>query len=322
MGETLAFHLDQNPLTLQIKANLDQLATLTVDEIEVICGDDITDTSIKRTFNEIKVKTYLDTFELYDNHLITGLPDYIFHDVSFKTMNVFNVKTLTMVGENAFASSVNTTTSLRISSCSLKSSEFLFKAISQLVRLTSVDLSDNQLEEIKDNAFGSNQHLLTMVLLDRNRLKTLVNGSQYNPIRIYVKLNQIAQIGDQAFAGLNRPVTLDLSFNNLTQLTANTFAHMLSYEPSKIIIKGNHVNCVCGLQWVYVNSTIRPKMSGPLRCDDKRYFSSLNDIDFKNCTNDHAKSTAPVTEAQGYCRATTESRANRRTDRPGVCQRS
>ncbi|CAG2102125.1 unnamed protein product [Medioppia subpectinata] len=234
-------------------------------------------------------------------------------EVSFKTMNVFNVKTLTMVGENAFASSVNTTTSLRISSCSLKSSESLFKAISQLVRLTSVDLSDNQ--EIADNAFGPNQHQLTMVLLDRNQLKTLgknafkplhglnwldlsdnlltkladnsftlqsVNGSQYNPIKINFKLNQIAQIGDQAFAGLDRPVTLDLSFNNLTQLTANTFAHMLSYEPSKIIIKGNHVNCVCGLKWVYVNSTIRPKMSGPLRCDDKRYYSSLTDTDFKN----------------------------------------
>ncbi|CAG2113761.1 unnamed protein product [Medioppia subpectinata] len=281
------------PSTTSNPCHVDNTCNCTVDEIEVICGDEITDTSIKRTFNEIKMKKYLDAFELYDNHLITGLPDYIFYDVSFKTMNVFNVKTLTMVGENAFASSVNTTTSLRISSCSLKSSESLFKAISQLVRLTSVNLSDNQLEEIPDNAFGPNQHLLTMVILDRNRLKILadnsftlqsVNGSQYNPLRISLKLNQIAQIGDQAFAGLDRPVTLDLSFNNLTQLTAKTFAHLLSYEPSKIIVKGNHVNCICGLKWVYVNSTMKPKMSGPLRCDDKRYFSSLTDTDFKNCT--------------------------------------
>ncbi|CAG2106248.1 unnamed protein product [Medioppia subpectinata] len=162
-------------------------------------------------------------------------------------------------------------------SCSLKSSESLFKAISQLVRLTSVDLSDNQ-EPTEEPC-----NLLTK-LADNSFTLQSVNDSQYNPLRINLKLNQIAQIGDQAFAGLDRPVTLDLSFNNLTQLTANTFAHMLSYEPSKIIIKGNHVNCVCGLKWVYVNSTIRPKMSGLLRCDDKRYFSSLTDTDFKNCT--------------------------------------
>ncbi|CAG2102126.1 unnamed protein product [Medioppia subpectinata] len=69
------------PSTTPNPCHVDNTCNCTVDEIEVICGDDITDTSIKRTFNEIKVKKYLDAFELYDNHLITGLPDYIFQDV-------------------------------------------------------------------------------------------------------------------------------------------------------------------------------------------------------------------------------------------------
>ncbi|CAG2175654.1 unnamed protein product, partial [Oppiella nova] len=285
----------------------------------VVCEGGITETSMIDTFNGIQNKTSMDTFEVYGNHLITHFPNYLFRNVSFEKFNVFNVKSLSTIEENAFSSSVNTTISLRISGCALNTSRSLFIAISQLIYVTDVDLSDNQLVDIPDYAFGANQHRLQMVLLDRNRIKTLgkyafkalyslnlldlsdnllaklegnsfsqqsVNDSQYNPIRINLKLNQIADIQESAFAGLDRPVTLELSFNNLTQLTAPTFAHLLSYDPSKIIIKGNHVNCVCGLKWVFMNKTISPKLSGPLRCDDKRYYSSLTDNDFKNCTND------------------------------------
>ena len=178
-----------------------------------------------------------------------------------------------------------------------------------------VVLTRNRIHHLGEYAFFSLDSL-NYLDLSENLIDKLVNNSlaientydKYNftlNIRISLKLNRIAEISDHAFDKLKRPTNLDLSFNNITELRPNTFKTILSFDSSKIVVKGlnclkcfwfnkfsdfklhlgDKLKCDCGINWIYSNKTIRQKFSGPLRCADKRYFQELTQKDFKNCTN-------------------------------------
>lgn len=136
-----------------------------------------------------------------------------------------------------------------------------------------------QIDVIPDKAFGQNQTRLTMIVITNNPIKylgqsafeplmaldfidlsnnkiavilnhtfTIKNNTKdsflvYRPVTINIRLNQITDIAEEAFAGINRPVKLDISFNNLTTLNYKSYKNILSYESSKITVKGNLDNC-------------------------------------------------------------------------------
>ncbi len=64
------------------------------------------------------------------------------------------------------------------------------------------------------------------------------NRSRQVPLHISLKINRIANISDFAFRGLERPVNLDISFSNITELSSSTFKNLLSHHETKIIVKG------------------------------------------------------------------------------------
>jgi len=109
-----------------------------------------------------------------------------------------------------------------------------------------ITLSGNKIKVLGHKAFYS---LITIdfINLGNNLIKQLdadtfaienTNHSHHGPLRISFKINRITNISDFAFRGLERPVTLDISFNNMTQLSSSTFKNLLSHSETKINLKG------------------------------------------------------------------------------------
>lgn len=127
---------------------------------------------------------------------------------------------------------------------------------------------------IPDHAFGENQKHLTLIALSRNRIKKLGQFAFFSlpyldfldlsnnfleelgnnsfaiqkpndrktsllpHIRINLQSNHIKTISDLAFDNLSRPTALDISFNNLTELSLNVFRPLLPFYMTKIRVKG------------------------------------------------------------------------------------
>ncbi len=109
-----------------------------------------------------------------------------------------------------------------------------------------ISLSGNKIKVLGHRAFYS-LISIDIINLGNNLIKQLdsdtfaienTNRSHQVSVRISLKINRIANISDFAFRGLERPVNLDISFNNITELSSSTFKNLLSHFETKIIVKG------------------------------------------------------------------------------------
>jgi len=117
--------------------------------------------------------------------------------------------------------------------------------------IATLDLSYNQITEIKNNTFKNNTFLTWITL----------SG------------NQISNIEVDAFKDASSVISLELSDNKITTMSDGTFDSLISKKAMMIELYENPINCSCNLQWfkrleeglVYydINTEIRYKCFHP-----------------------------------------------------------
>jgi len=147
--------------------------------------------------------------------------------------------------------------------------------------LRGVDLSRPQWSVIGD------LERLEMVSLSRCRLGNIPpftfrnSGGRLHTLKLAG--NHIDELSQRAFVGLESSlVRLDLDGNRLTTMDRCTFYRFTKLDPKSLILRGNALECDCGLEWLY-NWTEGSRFFLNWRCADGKLFSGLTDDDFQRC---------------------------------------
>jgi hypothetical protein len=121
--------------------------------------------------------------------------------------------------------------------------------------LRELDLSDNGISKVLDFAFYEMPNLKTLKLSGNNihmippQMLTLAPpSSKLTNVKFHVMLdhNKLSSdlIDPKSLSSFLRPVTLDLSYNNLHSLTEKPFKTFLFLDPKNVVdVKGNPVVC-------------------------------------------------------------------------------
>lgn len=147
-----------------------------------------------------------------------------------KTYNAFKIIIkncgLIEIGENRFISAT-VLKSVDLSNNNI--SEIKSDAFKGANLLEFLDMSNNQIEKIDENGFRG-VGVLGAIDLGNNRIKTLSSTTfLYNPAIYQIKLrnNFIEKIESTTFSRLNKLMTLDVAFNNLSEF--NDYSSSMSF---------------------------------------------------------------------------------------------
>ncbi|XP_013776365.1 oplophorus-luciferin 2-monooxygenase non-catalytic subunit-like [Limulus polyphemus] len=246
------------------------------------------------------------------NTPVSKIPSRLFGPAKFYSFRITGNLNLNSVEDNAFAGSEPFAEHIDISNNAI-SSPSVFQAISKLDQLKYINLENNSLTEVPNNAFGNQalqfislrynkiqsvgqyafQHLANLERLDlRNNLITLLQDNVFDFVKttvdytsIALENNKISDVSNNALVGLKRSEVL-LSNNLLTTLKAEAFQSyfekIVQFNGRAIVLKDNPFYCDCRVKWIVENKSYWPYI-GAMTCHDGRNIQSYKVEELEDC---------------------------------------
>ncbi|XP_076328954.1 oplophorus-luciferin 2-monooxygenase non-catalytic subunit-like [Tachypleus tridentatus] len=246
------------------------------------------------------------------NTTVSKIPSRLFGPAKFYSFRITGNLNLYTVEDNAFAGSEPFAELIDMSNNAIFSSS-VFQAISKLGRLQYINLENNSLIEVPDNAFGKQllqfislrnnkiqsvgqyafQHLASLQRLDlRDNLITMLQDNVFyfvqttvDYISIALENNKIYDVSNGALVGLKRSELLLIN-NLLTTLKAEAFQpyleNIVKFEGRAIVLKDNPFYCDCHVKWIVENKSYWPYI-GAMICHDGRAIQSYTVEELEEC---------------------------------------
>jgi hypothetical protein len=187
---------------------------------------------IKTIFNRLssaleKGKKHFTRFYL-NNTAINEIPELTFQDITFDEIFIDRGTNLSLIHTNAFNCLNLVLKHFIIGDTPLRNNDSnydIFTAISEMVNIVSIDISNTSLTEIPDFAFRP------------------INGSQLSLRYIHINYNMnLNKIGNNAFNNLSSLSVLNLDNNNLNHISENMFNMSNSESKLDLYLRSNLLN--------------------------------------------------------------------------------
>ncbi|KAI8480481.1 Slit 2 protein, partial [Branchiostoma belcheri] len=178
----------------------------------------------------------------------------------------------------------------------------------KLPNLRKIDLRNNKIVEIEDDAFVGADGVTELLLTD-NKLAA-VNGSMFNGLTglksLMLRSNQISCVNNKTFAGLASVRLLSLYDNRISTVQPGAFDSLRSLATLNLL--SNPFNCNCHLAWLSEWLRTKRVVTGNPRCYKPSYLREIpiQDIavqDFK-CDMDDENSCIPISHCPEMCTCT------------------
>eukprot|EP00960_Hanusia_phi_P006874 196302-Hanusia_phi.AAC.2 len=162
--------------------------------------------------------------------------------------------------------------------------------------MNSLSLKNNQLTSIPDNFFESMTSLSRNVDLSYNQLTILPTsiGSLVSLGYLNLSHNSLTNIQDGFFDKMTNIVSLDLSYNKLSVISAATFTGLTSHSPyTRLYISKNDISCIDphAFDSLAASSIIDIRNNSASLCIHSSWPSSvLKDSFLQNCSSDNITS--------------------------------
>ena len=293
------------------------------NDVEIRCGgnENIDLSNIFGKLSKLSAKSgkHFKFFYL-NNTFITELKENTFSDITFGEITINDCSSLRSIHKNAFNTTDQVTTEIRIESNPKLSSpdNSIFDALSRFVHAHFVLLADNNVSEIPSNAFHNEQDQLKVLLLIGKSIKKLGNNAfsllkgltsltlestsidfipenafEFNEVsnesltieRTHNKHLNITGFSMHSLTKLKRPtyISIDIPNNSSFQyLDQKIFEpFLLSNDNNAIQIWTGSIDCNdCRNYWMKKNPTLLKRLI-KINCSN---HNPLNDtVNFKGC---------------------------------------
>ncbi|XP_054715068.1 protein artichoke-like [Uloborus diversus] len=240
-------------------------------------GDAITPADVQRALDLMR-GVRMEAVELYDIPDMGTLRGDLFEGQNIRKLEInhCDVEALTDGGKPAFSGLENSLEELEIIS-SLESASSL--QLSHLRRLTELDLSYNQLDELKANCFPSS---LEYLIVSNNGIKNLDDRvfANLDNLRTLWLDGNVLKTYERAWLPetLNELHDLELDNNHLTSLPQDAFSNMPSLRT--VSLRTNGIRTMEQGTWegVFQQLSIISMEGNPLVCDSDMKWMKQTDI--------------------------------------------
>ncbi len=171
--------------------------------------------NLKRIFEDLSLKLVSKTDKQFDsfilnNTTLTELEDKVFHDITFKSIQLYNTSKLSHISSKAFSAfNFETVENFLVEGNSLLGDEKYindtFTALSSLINLKQIHFSDSNLAIMPTQAFKN------------------INGLQDKLTKIDFPRNKIKSVDDYAFYYLMNLTRLGLAYNLIDHIAIHAF---------------------------------------------------------------------------------------------------